>query len=100
MTEGGGVERGRHERVYRPLIGLLLLFLPLLAACGGSRAATTTLAPTHTPATTTADVAATSAVPAPAAGALRPVPIEQTLSGQDRVGAPGLGVLLFFDSEG
>ena len=93
------MERGKYKRAYRPLVGLLLL-LPLLVACGGSRAATTTLAPTHTPATTTAGPAATSVVPAPGAGALRPVPVERALSGQDRVGTPGLGAFLFFDSEG
>ncbi len=92
--------RGIHGRVCWPLVGLLLLLLPLLAACGGSRAATTTLAPTHTPATTTAGAAATSGVPTPGAGALRPVLVERALSGQDRVGAPGLGAFLFFDSEG
>lgn len=100
MTEGNGVERGKHKRAYRPLIGLLLLFLPLLATCGGSRAATTTLAPAHAPATTTAGAAATSVGPAPADGALRPVPVGWAMSRQDRVGAPGLGAFLFFDSEG
>lgn len=134
LTEEGGAGRGKHGGGYRALVGLLL-FLPLLAACGGPPATPArTTTPATTPAltstgaeaaatsatvTTTANAALTSAAPAPstalapqptpaptvaptaaAGGALRPIPVAQALSGQDRVGAPGLGAFLFFDSDG
>ncbi len=99
-------------------LGALVFVVPLLMACGSAGGAISTAATAATTtsagggaataaATTTTTLAApavvTSAAPttATAGGTVRAIPLQgHGLSGQDRVGAPGLGAFLFFDAAG
>ena len=99
-------------------LGALAFVVPLLMACGGAGGAISTAATAATPtsagggastaATTTTTLAAPAVVTSAAAattatagGTVRAIPLPgHGLSGQDRVGAPGLGAFLFFDAAG
>ncbi|MDQ3327980.1 MAG: hypothetical protein M3506_05620 [Chloroflexota bacterium] len=71
------------------LLGLLVLLLPLIAACGGQDT---------TPASTGGQQATQ---PTPETPAARIVPVEgQAFSGQDRATRPNTPVLLAFDALG
>ncbi|MDP9373586.1 MAG: hypothetical protein M3Q65_14270 [Chloroflexota bacterium] len=95
-------------------LGMLAFVVPLLAACGsagggatGSATSTaasagSTAATSAAPATaTTIATGAATTVPAAGSGTVRAIPLDgYGLSGQDRVGAAGMGAFLFFDAAG
>ena len=110
--------RGRCSRESRAGRGLLLAamlaLVSLVAACGaGSESSPTPGGPTATTTPTRAASAPTSpaSLPGPAqvtptapstgGGTIAAVPRDgHAFSGQDRLGAPGLGAFLFFDADG